>query len=162
MADYLNITTTPIWSNLDFDSEIDDKMLLIEVWCSMVASTKNRFTRNQKVEMTEFLDDDWVGAEEFKEQLIHPGPDFVHPKEIQKTNVFADWDKLAIKYGETHFRYFLQDLYDTYPKGDKTSPEEYMFSINTREANWKQSEFGLKWNVVIDLLTLITQYLDES
>ena len=92
MLEYANITDAPFWSNLDFDSEIDDEMLLIEIYCSIIANSKLRFTRETKVETDSYLDDEWAGAEEYKNQLNHPGVDFVHPNQLKKNGVFADFN----------------------------------------------------------------------
>ena len=154
MLEYANITDAPFWDNLDFDSEVDDEMLLIEIYCSIVANTKCRFTRETKVETDIYLDDEWDGAEEYIEQLKHPGPDFVHPNQLKMNKVFADFDALSIKYGEEHFKTFIESFYNNYPTPAEYSiPIQYLNSFNENSQEW------YKWTILTDMLSLTHEYL---
>jgi hypothetical protein len=154
MLEYVNITDAPFWSNLDFDGEVDDEMLLIEIYCSVLANTKARPTRETKVETDIYLDDEWDGAEEYINQLENPGPDFVHPNQVKMNKVFADFDALSIKYGEEHFRNFLQDFYNNYPTpAEYSNPIQYLISLNP------EFHEHVKWTMVSDLLSLTHEYL---
>jgi hypothetical protein len=155
MSDYSNITDAPFWSNLDFDSEIDDEMLLIEIYCSVIASTKNRFTRDTIVGMADYIDDEWEGAEDYKNQLLEPGSNFVHPSIVQRNKVFEDFDSLSVKYGEEHFTNFIQTFYDTYPKAEYSTPIEYLDSLNANNV------FHIKWASIYDMLFFIQEYLKK-
>ena len=154
MLEYANITDAPFWDNLDFDSEVDDEMLLIEIYCSIVANTKCRFTRETKVETDIYLDDEWDGAEEYIEQLKHPGPDFVHPNQLKINKVFADFDALSIKYGEEHFKTFIESFYNNYPTpAEYSNPIQYLNSFNENSQEW------YKWTILTDMLSLTHEYL---
>ena len=155
MSDYSNISDTPFWTNLGFEVESDDKMLFIEIWCATSAGTKLRFTKNSKVQMIDFVDDEWEGKDSYLYSLEYPeeGP----PNEfniVRKEKLLADFVTLSEKYGKEHFINFIQSLYDNYPKPDSfNDPLDYLDSLNPNE------NFHIKWALIYDVLYFIPEYI---
>ena len=152
MSDYPNISDAPFWTNLGFESESDDEILLIEIWCAVSAGTKSRFTKDSTVGTSEYVDDAWEGKADYLYSLENPsGTPFNIARQEQ---VMVDFLALSEKYGKEHFINFIQSLYDNYPKPDSfNDPLEYLDSLNANNV------FHMKWALIYDVLYFITEYI---
>ena len=55
--EFPTIDTSPIWSRLGMDSEIDDDTLLIELHCLIVSTSKLRMTKETVIDDPQYTDE---------------------------------------------------------------------------------------------------------
>ena len=147
--EFPTIDTTPLWSNLKMEEELDDDTLLIELHCLINSTSKIRFTKDTVIDEPQYIDDP-----EEVEKKFHPGPNFIHPNEIRLRTILTEYDRLAQKYGKKHFDTFLRNLYTTYPTPDPNiSAIEYLNQLKEG-----RPQFHMKWAYIYDFMHSINEY----
>jgi len=149
IEEFPTIDTTPLWSNLKMEEELDDDTLLIELHCLINSTSKIRFTKDTVIDEPQYIEDP-----EEVENKLHPGPNFIHPNEVRLRTILTEYDRLAQKYGKEHFDTFLRNLYTTYPTPDPNiSAIEYLNQLKEG-----RPQFHMKWAYIYDFMHSINEY----
>ena len=154
---YRKISDAPWWSHLDFDSEQDEDLMFIDIWCSVVS---NEHFKVYRIIDAAAIDDNYPDKERIQKEFKEPGPDFVHPSIFVRGRILNDFEALAIKYGVDTFENYIKDLYNNYP----LTPENKTTIEFVIENNKKQNIFLLnhKWKLIAELLSSIHNYFDNK
>jgi len=72
--EFASIDITPLWNNLNMDDELDDDTLLIELHCLIISTSKFRFTRETKIDESQYVDDTVEEGRKYIYKQFHPDP----------------------------------------------------------------------------------------
>ena len=158
VEEFPTIDTTPMWSSLKMDEDLDDDSLLIELHCLIHSTSKLRFTRDTPIGDSQYTDETTAEGQEYIKKQSEPGPDFVHPITTRTDTIIAGYNTLATKYGQETFDAFLKNLYTSYPTPDpNTSAMTYLNQLNEG-----RPRFHVKWAYIYDFMFTINEYSDRK
>ena len=152
---YRKISDAPWWSHLDFDSEEDEDLMLIEIWSSVVS---NEHFKVYRIIDASAIDDTDPDKERIQKEFKEPGPDFVHPSVYCRGRILNDFENLAAKYGTDTFETYIKDLYNNYPSPEDLSTIEY---ITRNNQNTKIFFLSHKWKLIAELFSSIHNYFED-
>ena len=156
--EFPTIDTSPIWSRLGMDSEIDDDTLLIELHCLIVSTSKLRMTKETVIDDPQYTDETTPEGQEYIDKQIHPGASFIHPYDLRMDKICAGYDKISEKYGEDRFITFLRNLFQSYPTPDPNdSAIQYLNKLKEG-----RPQFHLKWAYIYDFMFSINVYFERK
>ena len=156
--EFPTIDTSPLWSKLKMEDELDDDTLLIELHCLIHSTSKIRFTKETIIDDTQYTDDTVEEGRTYIDKQLHPGPDHIHSYSTRITTIINGYNSLATKYGQEHFDAFLENLYTSYPTVDpNSSVMEYL-----QQSKEGRPQFHMKWAYIYDFMHSITEYFDRK
>ena len=157
--EFASIDITPLWNNLNMDDELDDYTLFIELHCLIISTSKFRFTRETKIDESQYVDDTVEEGRKYIYKQFHPDPrdsKWIHPNEIRLCAIIEGYKKLAQKYGQKHFDDFLRNLYTSYPTPDpNTTVIEHLNKLKEG-----RPQFHFKWAYIYDFMHSINKYFE--
>ena len=71
VEEFPTIDTTPMWSSLKMDEDLDDDSLLIELHCLIHSTSKLRFTRDTPIGDSQYTDETTAEGQEYIKKLLN-------------------------------------------------------------------------------------------